>query len=83
MVRRRGVYEVKIIGKQLICMQCGEKTFRHREVYLDLESHTEKNPAQLTLQSLTCEYCSTSQLVQEKVKGLESNIVYNEVKSTW
>ncbi|GKV64699.1 MULTISPECIES: hypothetical protein [Sporosarcina] len=79
MVRRRGLYEVNIIGKQLCCTLCGGVTFRHREVYLELDSISEDIPDPLTLQSLTCEHCSTTQLVQQQVNSDRANIEYIEV----
>ncbi|WP_301108087.1 hypothetical protein [Sporosarcina sp.] len=79
MVRRRGLYEIEVIGIKLSCTFCGGFTFRHREVYLELDSVSEDNPDPLTLQSLICEHCSTTQLVQEQLNGDETNIVYIEV----
>lgn len=36
MVRRKGIYEVHIIGNPLVCLFCEDKNFRHREVYVKL-----------------------------------------------
>ncbi|MGE7543257.1 hypothetical protein [Sporosarcina newyorkensis] len=81
MVRRRGIYEVEILGKQLCCTLCDGKMFHHREIYLDLELPKKIDREQLTLQSLMCKVCSTTQLVQEKTDGTKTNIVYIEVKT--
>lgn len=81
MVRRRGIYEVQVIGIPLYCTLCNGSTFLHQEVYIDLEQNSKDDPAQLTLQSFSCEVCSTTQLIQEQPNGTESNIVYTEVKA--
>ncbi|EGQ21752.1 cation transport ATPase [Sporosarcina newyorkensis 2681] len=74
---------MEILGKQLCCTLCGGKVFRHREVYLDLELPKKIDREQLTLQSLMCEVCSTTQLVQEQTNGKKTNIIYIEVKTGW
>lgn len=66
MVRRRGVYEVKVLGKQLVCLFCQGNQFRHREVYMDLQPRGQKVTDQLTFQSLTCTSCGDNRMFQEK-----------------
>ena len=67
----------------LHCTLCDGSRFLHQEVYIDVEQTSEDSPAQLTLQSFSCEVCSTTQLIQEQSIGTESNIVYTEVKAKW
>ena len=66
MVRRRGIYEIKIRDKQLICPFCQNNRFWHREVYMDLAKRDEKAKEQLTLQSFTCTSCGDIRMFQEK-----------------
>lgn len=65
MVRRRGIYEISIRDKQLICPCCHNNRFQHREVYMDLNSLGEVTE-ELTLQSFSCTLCGDIQLFQEK-----------------
>ena len=81
MVRRRGIYEIEVIGLPLRCTLCDGTTFMHREVYIDLDKVSEDIPNRLTLQSFACEVCSTTQLIQEQLLNDEPNIVYIEVES--
>ncbi|MFJ7952690.1 hypothetical protein ACIQZG_14290 [Lysinibacillus sp. NPDC096418] len=66
MVRRRGIYEIKVRDKQLICPFCQNNLFGHREVYMDLSPLGEEVTEQLTLQSFSCTSCGDNQLFQEK-----------------
>lgn len=78
MVRRRGVYEVSVLGKPLACLFCGGKTFMHREMYMKLVSYEEGVPKKkLTLQSLTCTACGQSVQFEER----DGNLVYVEVEA--
>ncbi|WP_143560935.1 hypothetical protein [Sporosarcina sp. P1] len=79
--RRRGIYEIEVIGIPLLCTLCGGTTFTHREVYIDLEQPPKEASTRLTLQSFACEVCSTTQLIQEQSHHDVSNIVYIEVDS--
>lgn len=81
MVRRRGIFEIEVIGMPLRCTLCDGTTFIHREVYIDLDEAFEEIPNRLALQSFACEVCSTTQLIQEQVHNNEPNIVYIEVDS--
>ncbi|PID00882.1 hypothetical protein [Sporosarcina sp. P29] len=81
MVRRRGIFEIEVIGIPLHCTLCGGTTFFHREVYIDLKQTAKDIPNQLTLQSFACELCSTTQLIQEQSHHDKPNIVYIEVDS--
>ncbi|WP_432361486.1 hypothetical protein [Sporosarcina sp. UB5] len=66
MVRRRGIYEVNVLGKQLSCLFCQGNQFRHREVYMDLQPLGGTETEQLTFQSLTCTTCGDNRMFQEK-----------------
>ncbi|WP_431029844.1 hypothetical protein [Lysinibacillus sp. LZ02] len=66
MVRRRGIYEIKIRDKQLICPFCQNKQFKHREVYMDLAPFDKEVKEQLTLQSFSCTSCGDIRMFQEK-----------------
>lgn len=66
MVRRRGVYEIQIRDKQLICPFCQNKQFTHREVYMDLATFNQEVKEQLALQSFTCTSCGDIRMFQEK-----------------
>ncbi|MCM3711465.1 hypothetical protein [Sporosarcina luteola] len=66
MVRRRGIYEVNVLGKSLTCLFCQGNQFRHREVYMDLQPLGQKVTNQLTFQSLTCTSCGDNRMFQEK-----------------
>lgn len=66
MVRRRGIYEIKILDKQLICPFCQNNRFTHREVYMDLAKFKQGAKEQLTLQSFTCTICGDIRMFQEK-----------------
>ena len=84
MVRRRGHYEIQVLGKQLSCPFCESMVFRHREVYIDIstfdtEPFGEKPRERLTLQSFTCKDCGNMQQFQEQTEGTETNIVYMKV----
>lgn len=79
MVRRRGIYEIEVLGMPLQCTLCAGTTFIHREVYVDLEPVSKEISARLTLQSFACEICSTTQLIQEQSHHDQPNIVYIEV----
>ena len=85
MVRRKGVYQIKICDKQLICLFCQHDQFRHREVYMDLDPLGETVTKQLTLQSFYCTSCGDIRMFQEKnrfddtLQKLVSTIDYTEV----
>lgn len=64
MVRRRGIYEINIRDKELICPFCQNSRFTHREVYMDLLSKEVKE--QLAMQSFTCTSCGNIRMFQEK-----------------
>lgn len=66
MVRRKGIYEIKIRDKQLICPFCQNNRFLHREIYMDLMPLGEEVKHQLTLQSFSCTSCGDIQMFQEK-----------------
>lgn len=66
MVRRRGTYEVKILDRQLICLFCENKQFKHREIYMDLSPLGETVTDQLTMQSFFCTSCGDIRMFQEK-----------------
>lgn len=85
MVRRRGYYEIQVLGKQLDCPFCERTIFSHREVYIDIvpfdvEPFDGEPKEQLTLQSFTCKECSHIQQFQEQTKGKETNISYLKVE---
>ena len=80
LVRRRGNYEIRIVGKQLSCPHCDGAIFSHREIYIDVVPFVdEEQKLQLTLQSLTCKDCGNIQQFQQLAKGMETNIVYKQV----
>ncbi|MEC1176944.1 hypothetical protein P9B03_00380 [Metasolibacillus meyeri] len=80
MVRRRGVYEVSIIGKPLVCLFCKGTTFRHREVYVKVVNHEQGvQKKKTTLQSLTCTTCAQSLKFEEQKHDGVSNIEYVQV----
>lgn len=66
MVRRRGVYQVTIRDKQLICLFCQHNEFRHLEVYMEKVTLDENDKEHLTLQSFTCTSCGDHRMFQEK-----------------
>ena len=53
MVRRRGKYKISIGKKSLVCPNCQNDMFTHREVYIDLNTVDKDMKKQLTLQSLS------------------------------
>lgn len=80
MVRRRGAYEINVLGKQLVCLFCQGTTFTHREVYIKIVNHHEgERKKKLTLQSFTCGKCGQEQKFQEHKMNATSNIKYIQV----
>ena len=86
MVRRRGIYEMKIRDKELICPFCQNNRFQHREIYMNLVPLGEEVKEQLTLQSFSCTSCGDIRMFQEKnrfdhkLEKYVSIIEYTEVK---
>ena len=79
-VRRRGIYEVEVIGNKVQCFFCKNTTFSHREVYMKVVNHIEDGPKKkLTFQSLTCEKCGQKQMFEERKVNGQSTIHYTEV----
>lgn len=89
MVRRRGKYKVSIRKKLLVCPNCQNDVFEHREVYIDLSKYSKEMKEQLTLQSFNCTLCGEMRLFEEKKQYDHakqehvSTIEYVEVKETW
>lgn len=87
MVRRRGIYEIKIRGQQLTCSFCKKNRFTHREVYMDLLALGKKAEEKLTLQSFSCIKCGDIRFFEEKnrfdhdLKKHVSIIEYMEVNN--
>ena len=80
MVRRRGRYEVTVLGKQVVCLFCRGTSFSHREVYVKVVNHEPGIPKKkLTLQSLTCSTCSQELKFEEQIHNGVSNIAYVKV----
>ena len=85
MVRRRGIYQIKICDKQLVCSFCQNNQFWHREVYMDLIPLAKTVTDQITLQSFYCTSCSDIRMFEEKnrfdhtLQKHVSNIEYTEV----
>lgn len=80
MVRRRGYFEIQVVGKPLSCPLCDGTIYSHREVYMDVARFVDEDPKQqLTLQSFTCKDCGNIQQFQQLTKGVETNIVYIQV----
>jgi len=85
MVRRRGIYQIKICDKQLVCLFCKNNQFWHREVYMDLIPLAKTVTDQITLQSFHCTSCSDIRMFEEKnrfdhtLQKYVSNIEYTEV----
>ena len=80
MVRRRGIYEINVLGKQLVCLFCQGKIFSHREIYIKIVNHNpDEKKKKLTLQSLTCKKCGQEQKFEERKTDGISNIAYMEV----
>ena len=80
MVRRRGAYEINVLGKQLVCLFCQGTMFGHREVYIKITNHNEgERKKKLTLQSFTCKKCGQEQKFQERKMNATSNIEYIQV----
>lgn len=80
MVRRRGNYQIQVLGKEVSCPFCEGTIFSHREVYVEIATYGEEHKEQLTLQSFMCKVCANLQYFQEQVKGMETNIVYIKVE---
>ncbi len=68
LVRRKGIYQIKIRNQQLICSFCQNNEFTHREVYLDRVTFNKDEKEKLTLQSFTCTSCGDIRLFQEKFR---------------
>ncbi len=80
MVRRRGIYEVHIIGKPLVCLFCQGKKFTHREVYVKVVNHEPGvQKKKLTLQSFTCANCGQELKFEERKQSGVSDIQYVQV----
>ena len=80
MVRRRGIYEVNVIGKPLVCLFCEETRFRHREVYVKLTNHEPGvQKKKLTLQSFSCITCAHEMKFEERELNGVSTIEYVQV----
>lgn len=80
MVRRRGIYEVNVIGKPLVCLFCQDTKFRHREVYVKLTNHEPGvQKKKLTLQSFSCIACAHEMKFEEQKSNGLSSIEYVQV----
>lgn len=80
MVRRRGTYEINIIGKQLVCLFCQGTTFSHREVYIKIVHPDDGVPKKkMTLQSFSCRKCGQELKFEERKTNGISNIDYIQV----
>ena len=80
MVRRRGIYEVNVIGKPLVCLFCEETRFRHWEVYVKLTNHEPGvQKKKLTLQSFSCITCAHEMKFEERKHNGVSTIEYVQV----
>ncbi|WP_409369364.1 hypothetical protein [Lysinibacillus sp. 38-6] len=89
MVRRRGIYKIKILNKQLVCSACQNDKFTHREVYMEIDDFSfNQKKEQLTLQSFNCTVCGETRMFQEKKRydhasGIHVSIIeYTEVRET-
>lgn len=80
MVRKRGIYEVHIIGMPLVCLFCQDTKFRHREVYVKLKNHEPGvQKRKLTLQSFSCITCAHEMKFEEQHTNGVSTIEYVQV----